>query len=213
MVQYYEEVSQDGYDIFLYIVFNEYSAGIERNRAPDQEQVFKCVDSILQVGSTYCSIVFTTVYFPLVQFHNMILCCCIYITVVLALERYRAVWHPVEYHHVVNAGSPWKRSVYVGDRDPPLKEPFPKLLNQVRLIRECRGRQTPSPKTGLYLSYRVFYCISPVVVFSVLFNVPKFFEVTFQTRTYPMPERDEDGEIIGIVSLSHSGWLMRRDLL
>ncbi len=46
---------------------------------------------------------------PATQFHNMILCCCIYITVVLALERYRAVWHPVEYHHVVNAGNPWKR--------------------------------------------------------------------------------------------------------
>ncbi len=39
----------------------------------------------------------------------MILCCCIYITVVLALERYRAVWHPVEYHHMVNAGNPWRR--------------------------------------------------------------------------------------------------------
>ncbi len=39
----------------------------------------------------------------------MILCCCIYITVVLALERYKAVWHPVEYHHVINAGNPWKR--------------------------------------------------------------------------------------------------------
>ena len=39
----------------------------------------------------------------------MVLCTCIYLTVALALERYRAVWRPIEYHNAVNAGSPWRR--------------------------------------------------------------------------------------------------------
>ena len=28
---------------------------------------------------------------------------------VLALERYRAVWHPIEYHNSMMAGKPWRR--------------------------------------------------------------------------------------------------------
>ena len=53
---------------------------------------------------------------------------------VLALERYRAVWHPIEYHNSLGAGKPWRRVMtYVG----------------------------------------------PAVLFAVLVNLPKFFEVEF----------------------------------
>ena len=72
----------------------------------------------------------------LYQFHNMIVCCCTYITVVLALERYRAVWRPIEYHNTVNSSpNPWRR---------------------------------------VTLEY-----IIPVVLGSIVFNLPKFFETTF----------------------------------
>ena len=58
----------------------------------------------------------------------MVLCASTYITVVLALERYKAVWRPVEYRNSVLSGDPW-----------------------------CR----------------VFTYVAPVIVLSVLFNVPK----------------------------------------
>jgi hypothetical protein len=45
----------------------------------------------------------------LYQFHNMVNCAAIYITVVLALERYRAVWRPIEYHNNINGVNPWRR--------------------------------------------------------------------------------------------------------
>ena len=64
----------------------------------------------------------------LYQFHNMVLCCSTYITVMLALERYKAVWRPVEYRNSVLSGNPWQR---------------------------------------------VFVYVAPVVLLSVLFNVPK----------------------------------------
>ena len=73
----------------------------------------------------------------LYQFHNMIVCCCTYVTVVLALERYRAVWRPIEYHNNVNSSPhPWRR---------------------------------------VFKSY-----IVPVVLFSIFFNLPKFFETKFE---------------------------------
>ena len=53
----------------------------------------------------------------------------------MALERYRAVWRPVEYHNKCKGVNPWRRVV---------------------------------------LSY-----VMPVIIFSVLFNIPKFFEVKF----------------------------------
>jgi hypothetical protein len=43
--------------------------------------------------------------------HNFVLCCSIYITVALALERYRAVWRPVEYHNKCKGVNPWRRVV------------------------------------------------------------------------------------------------------
>ena len=58
----------------------------------------------------------------------MVLCASTYVTVVLALERYKAVWRPVEYRNSVLSGNPWRR---------------------------------------------VFIYIAPVVIFSVLFNIPK----------------------------------------
>ena len=100
----------------------------------------------------------------LYQFHNTINCSIIYITgaslslhvcssscmdlsfflpVVLALERYRAVWHPIEYHNSMGAGKPWRR---------------------------------------------VMTYVCPAVLFAVLVNLPKFFEVEFvpimEERTY-----------------------------
>ena len=54
--------------------------------------------------------------------------------VVLALERYRAVWHPIEYHNSMGAGKPWRR---------------------------------------------VMTYVCPAVLFAVLVNLPKFFEVEF----------------------------------
>ncbi len=70
--------------------------------------------------------------------HNFVLCCSIYITVTLALERYRAVWRPVEYHNKVKGANPWRRV------------------------------------TTTY--------IIPVLVFSVIFNIPKLFEVEFVVK-------------------------------
>ncbi len=75
--------------------------------------------------------------YGLYQFHNIVLCVSIYVTLSLALERYRAVWRPVEYHNRCKVYSPWR----------------------------C-----------------VANYIVPVFVFSVVFNIPKFFEVTFIVR-------------------------------
>ena len=85
------------------------------------------------------------------QFHNMVMCCSAYMTVVLALERYRAVWRPVEYHNTVNASAkPWRR---------------------------------------------VMVYTLPVVIFSILFNLPKFFETEFEeVEVYQqvfLPEKNE----------------------
>ncbi len=45
----------------------------------------------------------------LYQLHNFVLCCSIYTTLALALERYRAVWRPVEYHNKCKGANPWRR--------------------------------------------------------------------------------------------------------
>ena len=106
----------------------------------------------------------------LYQFHNTINCSIIYITgvsaslnvfpfpsytyhflpVVLALERYRAVWHPIEYHNSMGAGKPWRR---------------------------------------------VMTYVCPAVLFAVLVNLPKFFEVEFvpivEEQTLYNPETGE----------------------
>ncbi|TRY70052.1 hypothetical protein TCAL_04844 [Tigriopus californicus] len=73
----------------------------------------------------------------LYQFHNFVLCCSIYITLTLALERYRAVWRPVEYHNRCKGANPWRR---------------------------------------------VANYVIPVFIFSVIFNIPKFFEVEFVVK-------------------------------
>ncbi len=41
--------------------------------------------------------------------HNAIMTCSIYMTVVLAFERYLAVSKPIEYHNTVNSGKRWVR--------------------------------------------------------------------------------------------------------
>ena len=43
--------------------------------------------------------------------HAFVLTTSIYITVALALERYRAVWRPVEYHNKYKGVNPWKRII------------------------------------------------------------------------------------------------------
>lgn len=73
----------------------------------------------------------------LYEFHAFILCCSIYFTVAMALERYQAVWRPIEYHNKIKGINPWHRVI---------------------------------------MSY-----VLPVVVFSLLFNIPKCFEITFTT--------------------------------
>ena len=71
----------------------------------------------------------------------MVMCCSAYTTVVLALERYRAVWRPIEYHNNVNSlAHPWRRVLWT--------------------------------------------YVAPVVAFSILFNLPKFFEVKFVETTH-----------------------------
>ena len=51
-------------------------------------------------------LVFGYFLYPL---HAFVLTASIYITVALALERYRAVWRPVEYHNKYKGVNPWKR--------------------------------------------------------------------------------------------------------
>ena len=77
--------------------------------------------------------------YGLYQLHNFVLCGSIFLTVALALERYRAVWRPVEYHNQCVGVNPWKR---------------------------------------VLISY-----LLPVVVFSTLFNIPKFLEVEMMVKT------------------------------
>ena len=72
------------------------------------------------------------------QLHSFVLCGSIFMTVALSLERYRAVWRPVEYHNQCIGVNPWKRAL---------------------------------------VSY-----LLPVMLFSILFNIPKFFEVEVLAR-------------------------------
>ena len=44
----------------------------------------------------------------LYQFHSFVLCCSMYITISLALERYRAVCKPIEYFNNTRGANPWK---------------------------------------------------------------------------------------------------------
>lgn len=77
--------------------------------------------------------------YGLYQLHNFVLCGSIFLTVALALERYRAVWRPVEYHNQCVGVNPWKR---------------------------------------VLVSY-----LLPVIVFSTVFNIPKFLEVEMMVKT------------------------------
>ena len=83
-----------------------------------------------------------------------------HLPVVLALERYRAVWHPIEYHNSLGAGQPWKRVMtYVG----------------------------------------------PAVLFAVLVNLPKFFEVKFVPFVSPETYYDNATGTYLTASRSDSG--------
>ena len=74
----------------------------------------------------------------LYPFHAFLLTSSIYINLALALERYRAVWRPVEYHNKYKGINPWKRMMQ---------------------------------------SYVV-----PVVVFSLVFSIPKCFEIKMEKQ-------------------------------
>ena len=56
------------------------------------------------------------------------------------MERYRAVWRPIEYYNRVREMNPWKR---------------------------------------------VFFYIGPVILISVIYNLPKFFEPEFREFIIP----------------------------
>ena len=80
------------------------------------------------------------VYF-LYPLHNIVLCLSILMTVVLAMERFRSISDPIDYHAIIVGGRQWQR---------------------------------------------VFRYVAPVIVLSVAFNVPKFFEL--QVDYYPTSE-------------------------
>ena len=75
----------------------------------------------------------------LYPFHNIVLCMSIYMTVILAMERYRAVSKPIDYHTIIVSGKQWQR---------------------------------------------VFRYVIPVVCFCLIFNLPKFFELTTKQENY-----------------------------
>lgn len=83
--------------------------------------------------------------YGLYPLHNVMLCLSIYMTVSLAMERYRAVTKPIDYHTVIVSGRQWQR---------------------------------------------VFHYVIPVVAFSLIFNLPKFFEL--KTKTYDNGNLSED---------------------
>ncbi|TRY70678.1 hypothetical protein TCAL_05430 [Tigriopus californicus] len=93
--------------------------------------IFSVLDSIRHEHGTVNVhyYLFANVLYPL---HNASLTGSIYMTVVLAFERYLAVSHPISYHNSVNSGPHW-----------------------IRITRY----------------------VLPVLIFSVLFNLPKFFEL------------------------------------
>ena len=80
------------------------------------------------------TLVFPYAFYPL---HNIMLVLSIYMTVTLAMERYRAISKPIDYHTIIVSGKQWER---------------------------------------------VFHYVVPVVIFSVLFNMPKFFELTAESN-------------------------------
>ncbi len=76
--------------------------------------VFAFLESIrheLQLATNVHTIVFVYLLYPL---HNFILCVSIYMTTVIAVERYRAVSQPIDYHAIMVSGRQWQRvSSYV----------------------------------------------------------------------------------------------------
>ena len=75
----------------------------------------------------------------LYQLHSFVLVCSMYITVAVALERYQAVWKPVEYHIKTKGINPWTRVI--------------------------------------------LHYVLPVIVFSALLNIPKWFEIKLEVHS------------------------------
>ena len=95
--------------------------------------LFALLESIrteMELSTDIHTMVFPYAFYPL---HNIMLVLSIYMTVILAMERYRAISKPIDYHTIIVSGKQWQR---------------------------------------------VFHYVVPVVIFSVLFNMPKFFELT-----------------------------------
>ena len=99
--------------------------------------LFALLESIrteMELSTDIHTMVFPYAFYPL---HNIMLVLSIYMTVILAMERYRAISKPIDYHTIIVSGKQWQR---------------------------------------------VFHYVVPVVFFSVLFNMPKFFELTTESN-------------------------------
>ena len=107
---------------------------------------------IIRTDLKFSTDVHTTVFVhALYPLHNVILCLSIYMTVTLAMERYRAVSKPIDYHTIIVSGRQWQR---------------------------------------------VFHYVIPVVIFSLVFNLPKFMELKTQIHA--------DTENSNATSVSHA---------
>ena len=104
--------------------------------------ILAMLESIRQeIGSISLQLHIVLFVYFLYPLHNIVLCLSILMTVVLAMERFRSISDPIDYHAIIVGGRQWQR---------------------------------------------VFRYVAPVIVLSVAFNVPKFFEL--QVDYYPTSE-------------------------
>ena len=104
--------------------------------------ILAMLESIRQeIGSISLQLHIVIFVYFLYPLHNIVLCLSILMTVVLAMERFRSISDPIDYHAIIVGGRQWQR---------------------------------------------VFRYVAPVIVLSVAFNVPKFFEL--QVDYYPTSE-------------------------
>ncbi len=99
----------------------------------------ECLRQEMNLSTNAHTSIFVYALYPL---HNITLCISIYLTMILAMERYRAVSQPIDYHAIIVSGRQWQR---------------------------------------------VTRYVLPVLVFSLCFNIPKFFELRTNTTSFPHP--------------------------
>ena len=105
--------------------------------------IFECIRRELDVSFEFHTTLFVNFLYPL---HNIVLCLSIFMTVVLAKERFKAISDPIDYHAIMVSGRQWQR---------------------------------------------VFRYVLPVILVSVAFNMPKFFEL--KTRVFQSEDPDAPG--------------------